>query len=77
MRNYMKIGQKKMNKYFEFSNGRKMSPQEFASIIIRLRKTGSMEEIGDILLKEYKFTREDFKRFQYILLGVIKYWDEE
>lgn len=73
----MKNGLKIMNKYFEFSNGRKISPQEFASIIIRLRKTGSMEEIADILLKEYKFTREDFKHFEWILLGVIKYWDEE
>ena len=50
--------------YVEFDNGKKFTPKDIADMVVRLRKTNSMEEIIRVISLEYKFTFNDVVSFQ-------------
>jgi hypothetical protein len=59
-----------------FDNGKKYSPKDIVNIMLKLRKTGSMTEVGHVLKDEYKFTNDDITRFRLLLMGLALNWDE-
>ena len=61
--------------YIEFDNGKKLSPKDIADIMIKLRKTGSIEDIIHVISLEYKFTVNDFIKFRTILRALVDNWE--
>ena len=67
---------KKKDLYIEFDNGKKLSPKDIADLMIRLRSTGSIEDIVRVISLEYKFTVNDFFKFRTILRALVENWDD-
>ena len=61
--------------YVDFDNGKRYSPKEITDIVIRLRKTGSGEELIFSLIKEYDFTLADLERFRVMMKALADNWD--
>jgi hypothetical protein len=66
---------KKKDLYIEFDNGKKLSPKDIANLMVRLRTTGSMEEVVRVISLEYEFTVNDFMKFRNILRALVDNWE--
>ena len=75
MRHGLKKEKDKNKIYVEFDNGKKFTPKDIADMVVRLRKTNSMEEIIRVISLEYKFTFDDIVRFKFLLKGLSESWE--
>ena len=67
---------KKKDSYIEFDNGKKITPKDIVNIMVKLRSTGSIEDIVRVISLEYKFTVNDFNKFRDILASLVYHWDD-
>ena len=75
MKNGPKIMKDKEDLYVDFDNGKRYTPKEIADMVLRLRKTGSGEELVFSLIKEYDFTIADLERFRLMMKSMADNWD--